>query len=56
MFKVPQVELDPGERAELAKSISLRQHTTRTHFPGVHEVEVLVNGETRPAGSFVVRR
>lgn len=56
VFKVRHIELEPGERAELAKSISLRQHTTRTHFPGVHEVEILVNGDARPAGSFVVVR
>jgi 3-methyladenine DNA glycosylase AlkC len=56
VFKVREVELGPGERVTLSKSISLRQHTTRTHHPGEHAVEVLVNGATRPAGSFVVRR
>jgi len=34
--------------------VSLRQHTTRTHYPGEHRVEVVLNGVVRPLGSFVV--
>jgi 3-methyladenine DNA glycosylase AlkC len=56
VFKVREVELGPGEEVALSKLVSLRQHTTRTHRPGEHPVEVLVNGTPHPAGSFLVRR
>lgn len=54
VFKGGEVVLDPGETAAIRKTISLAQHTTRTHYPGRHEVEVLVNGTSRTAGSFDV--
>lgn len=55
VFKLERVELPPGGRAELAKSISLAVHTTRTPRPGRHQVEVLVNGAPLPLGWFDVR-
>lgn len=55
VFKVRRVELEPGERVALSKRISLQQHTTRVHRSGEHRVELLINGELRPAGSFLLR-
>lgn len=55
VFKLERVELPPGGRAELAKSISLAVHTTRTPRPGRHHVEVLVNGAPLSLGWFDVR-
>lgn len=52
VFKVRSVELGPGEGVDLSKTISVAQHTTRTHHPGVHEVEVVVNGVATATGSF----
>jgi 3-methyladenine DNA glycosylase AlkC len=54
VFKMREVTLAPGARAELSKLVSLRQHTTRTHHPGRHRVEIVVNGTAHDAGSFVV--
>jgi 3-methyladenine DNA glycosylase AlkC len=54
VFKVREVELDSGERASLWKLISLRQRTTRTHHPGEHAVEVIINGVAHPGGSFIL--
>ena len=54
VFKVREVELEAGEHAIVSKTISLRQLTTRTHYAGDHPVELIVNGESRPIGSFVV--
>jgi 3-methyladenine DNA glycosylase AlkC len=56
VFKVKAVELAPRTSVELTKSISLVQHSTRTHYPGTHLVELVVNGVTEPIGSFTVRR
>ncbi|HUO47170.1 MAG TPA: DNA alkylation repair protein [Acidimicrobiia bacterium] len=52
VFKVKAVELDQGGSTDMAKSISLAQHTTRTHNPGKHEVEAMVNGVTITLGEF----
>lgn len=54
VFKVRQVELAPGESAALGKSISLAQHTTRTHYPGQHPVEVVINGSVQTLGYFEI--
>ena len=54
VFKLRTFELEPGEARSLMKSISLAQHTTRTHHPGVHAAELVVNGGTHPLGSFTV--
>jgi 3-methyladenine DNA glycosylase AlkC len=45
VFKGRELELGPAQSARLTKTISLAQHTTRTHHPGQHRVEVLVNGQ-----------
>ena len=52
VFKGAELEIPPGETANVRKTISLAQHSTRTHYPGTHPVEVLVNGVAIPIGSF----
>jgi 3-methyladenine DNA glycosylase AlkC len=52
IFKLKELELDPQTSARLTKTISLAQHTTRTHYPGHHRVEVLVNGRASGFGEF----
>lgn len=54
VFKLREVELGVGQRVTLSKLVSLRQQTTRTHYPGEHQVDLLINGTTYPAGSFVI--
>jgi 3-methyladenine DNA glycosylase AlkC len=54
VFALKELELQPSEHARLEKTISLAQHTTRTHYPGKHRVEVLVNGQVSGAGAFDV--
>lgn len=54
VFKLRSLTLAPGATARLQKSISLAQHTTRTHYAGRHELELLVNGTARPLGHFVL--
>ena len=52
VFKLTTADLAPGESIALRKTIALHQQTTRTHYPGTHSVELLVNGDARPLGSF----
>lgn len=54
VFKLTTLELAPGGRATLSKTISLAEHTTRKPYPGEHTVDVLLNGQAVPLGSFNV--
>ncbi len=54
VFKLKTVELAPRETIRLSKSLALTQLTTRTHYPGAHKIELLVNGHAHPLGAFHV--
>lgn len=52
VFKLKTLELDPGQTVQLSKKLSLAEMTTRKHYPGVHQVEVILNGQHQPLGAF----
>ena len=52
MFRIREIELGEGERTVVSKTVSLQQQTTRTHYPGSHRLEVIVNGTAHAAGAF----
>jgi len=52
VFKLSTVDIAPGETVTLAKTLSLAQMTTRTHYPGRHAVALLLNGRSQPLGHF----
>lgn len=54
VFKGAERAIKPGEDTTVGKTISLAQHSTRTHYPGTHSVEVVVNGVTHPGSFFEV--
>lgn len=54
VFKGSELSLEPGESAHIRKTVSVAQHTTRVHYPGEHTVEVMINGDTRPIGAFII--
>jgi 3-methyladenine DNA glycosylase AlkC len=54
VFKVKRIVLAPRERVDFRTPISLAIHTTRKPRPGIHLVDVLMNGEAQRAGSFEV--
>ena len=54
VFKLRVLSLPPGGAAEVRKRISLAQMSTRRHHAGLHEVDLLVNGERMPAARFEV--
>ncbi len=55
VFKGAELEVADGDTATVGKKISLKQHSTRKHYPGEHRVELIVNGDTRGQASFVLR-
>lgn len=54
VFKGGELDLAPGASGRVRKSVSLAQHTTRTHYPGRHHVEALVNGVAMGSAWFTV--
>lgn len=55
VFKISEREFSKGSHIILRKH-SLRQMTTRTHYPGIHRLEVLVNGASKATCQFKVVR
>lgn len=54
VFKLTTTTLAPGSSIDIRKTISVRQHTTRTHYPGEHHIELLVNNVPHTLGSFTL--
>lgn len=54
VFKWKQLVLQPGEAVRFQKKLSCKDLTTRRHHPGIHRVELLVNGEPSNIGSFEI--
>jgi hypothetical protein len=54
VFKVGRITLGPRASVPRRAAFSLAVHTTRVPRPGLHAVDVIVNGQARRVGSFVV--
>ena len=52
VFKLKTLDLAAHETQRVGKHISLAEMSTRKHYPGVHLVDVLVNGQAQALGSF----
>lgn len=52
VFKWNEVTLDPGATLDLAKKQTLRDFTTRRHYPGHHRVELQINGHRLAEAGF----
>ena len=46
VFKLKELTLEAGQSLSLSRTQSIRDFTTRVHYPGRHEVEIVVNGES----------
>ncbi len=55
VFKGGERVVAPGKTATVTKSVSVAQHTTRTHYPGHHRVDIQINGTILPGGAFELR-
>lgn len=52
VFKLKAVELAPRAAMAFGKTLSLADLSTRRHYPGVHQVEALLNGRAVALGEF----
>ena len=55
VFKGWKLTLAPGEARSLEKRHSLKPVTTRTLYPGLHRIEVLINGQALAEAAFDLR-
>jgi len=46
VFKFQTLEIGPGETIPLSKKHAIKPITTRNYYPGIHAVEILINGKT----------
>lgn len=56
VFKLKELTLNAGESFQISREQSIRDFTTRVHYPGRHEVEIMVNGEILARGFFHLAR
>ncbi len=54
VFKLKTLTLAANSSELLKKNISFAKINTRKHYPGEHQVELLINGQSYPLGSFTV--
>ncbi|KMS56154.1 DNA alkylation repair enzyme [Novosphingobium barchaimii LL02] len=54
VFKLKTFELAAGEVVSLGIRQTIRDFSTRRHYPGVHALELLVNGQTMARSEFLL--
>ena len=52
VFKLKSTTLAGGEVGSFQKKVALKEMTTRKHYPGLHKVDVIINGRIEPLGEF----
>lgn len=55
VFKLKAVDIEPNQALQFSKKVSLKAMTTRTLYPGTHQVEVIINGQPTLIGHFDLR-
>ncbi len=53
-FRLRTIRLPAGGEVRVGRTLSLAQLSTRRHHPGLHRLDLVVNGVTFPAGGFEV--
>lgn len=54
VFKISTLALAPGESRSMSKRHAFRQMTTRVHYPGVHALELQINGAAQGRKEFML--
>lgn len=55
VFKISETTFPPKRKIRIARKQSFKNLTTRKHFPGKHQITILVNGKKSIAAEFLVR-
>ena len=56
VFKLKTVDLPPQASLSFRRSRQIKDFTTRVHYPGRHQIEILVNGQVLGQTSFELTR
>jgi hypothetical protein len=54
VFKLREVDLLPGQKIHVVKKQLFKDLTTRKHYRGKHNVDILVNGKLMGSKTFVL--
>ena len=54
IFHVAEKKFDAGQKLTFRRSVSMKDLTTRKHYPGEHRLHVLINGKKYASTSFDV--
>lgn len=54
VFKLKDIDLKAKQTVSVSKSQAFKNFTTRTHYPGKHMVEIMVNGKSYGKKEFVL--
>ncbi|WP_297091902.1 DNA alkylation repair protein [uncultured Draconibacterium sp.] len=49
IFQIKEVEMPPGKHS-ITKNHSFKNRSTRKHYPGQHQFEIVINGERKASG------
>ena len=52
VFKLKELILPPSATATITKSQTFKDFSTRTHAPGTHRIDILINGHTAATSQF----
>jgi 3-methyladenine DNA glycosylase AlkC len=55
VFKISEKAVAPGTKLKVERKQSFKKITTRTFYPGKHQLSVIVNGEEKIIRNFVLR-
>jgi len=55
VFKITEKDYDSGTYS-ISKNQSFQEQTTRKHYPGTHQISIIVNGEEKAKASFELKK
>lgn len=55
VFKLKELQMAPNTSVSISRKQSFQNFTTRTHFPGKHKLEILINGVVVKRAMFIVK-
>lgn len=56
LFKITENDYEAGKKYSFKRAHSFRNLTTRTHYPGVHQLAIVLNGQEKTKVSFEVTK
>jgi hypothetical protein len=55
VFKIAERLFNPGQKMLFSKIHSFKDLTTRKHYPGIHQLVIIVNGIAKQQVSFLLK-